>query len=620
MVASVSGSVAVTLRVPRAQVWPFVADTDRVNRVLGNAAVDVLPVDDAAKERGVMFVGATHFGPLKIVYDEYPFDFVAERYFSVRRTLRSGPVEEISYRVDLRDDPNNREICLVEVVLSLLPRNTLVSPVSHLAVREVLAKNRKFLEELDGHLSAGGSHPFQVDAVHGLDEERYRVARRNLLANQPGPPRVAEKIAEYLAHAPDADVVKLRPYEVADALNLDRRETLVALLAAVPAGLVELRWAVVCPSCQAASGTFPTLEAFAPPGHCDLCDLTYAVALDEAVEAVFVPHAAVRRIEARPFCLAGPGRLPHVVAQAMAPPSGEASLVVAANPGRFRLFARGGFYRAVTVEEGAPTELRVPLSALDPLEGGEASVKATRPSLRVAPGGTIYVQNSEAAARPVKLERLQFASRAATALAVSQLPEFARLLGRDLLRPGTPLAVSRVALFFSDLVGSTALYASVGDAAAFRLVADHFDVLRAAIEAEGGVVVKTMGDAVMASFPEEGALVRAAGKALEAFEEFRASTPHGAAVGLKVGGYAGPCYVVRANETLDYFGQTVNVAARLQGLAGAGEHVALASAWDAIGDQGPLVELERFTAQVKGVPEALLLVRVGARRERTSSP
>jgi class 3 adenylate cyclase len=178
--------------------------------------------------------------------------------------------------------------------------------------------------------------------------------------------------------------------------------------------------------------------------------------------------------------------------------------------------------------------------------------------------------------------------------------------------------VSRVALLFSDLVGSTALYASVGDAAAFRLVADHFDVLKAAMEAEGGVVVKTMGDAVMASFPEEGALVRAAGKALEAFEEFCGRTPHGAAVGLKLGGYAGPCYVIRANETLDYFGQTVNVAARLQGLAGAGEHIALASAWDAIADHGPLREVERFTAQVKGVPEPLVLVR--ARCERAAPP
>ena len=59
-----------------------------------------------------------------------------------------------------------------------------------------------------------------------------------------------------------------------EAVVVDPAYGIKDLLAAVPAGLVELRWAVVCPSCQAPSGTFPTLEAFAPPGHCDLCDLT----------------------------------------------------------------------------------------------------------------------------------------------------------------------------------------------------------------------------------------------------------------------------------------------------------------------------------------------------------
>src|SRR5436853_609704 len=75
---------------------------------------------------------------------------------------------------------------------------------------------------------------------------------------------------------------------------------------------------------------------------------------------------------------------------------------------------------------------------------------------------------------------------------------------------GVTLPVARVALLFSDLTGSTALYARVGDAVAFRLVQDHFDLLSGIIEAEGGVVVKTIGDAVMAAFPDEGAAVRAA--------------------------------------------------------------------------------------------------------------
>ena len=74
--------------------------------------------------------------------------------------------------------------------------------------------------------------------------------------------------------------------------------------------------------------------------------------------------------------------------------------------------------------------------------------------------------------------------------------------------------MSRVAILFSDLTGSTALYTALGDAAAFRLVDDHFDVLRASIAAHDGTIVKTMGDAVMAAFRDPVACARAAADAL----------------------------------------------------------------------------------------------------------
>ena len=180
-----------------------------------------------------------------------------------------------------------------------------------------------------------------------------------------------------------------------------------------------------------------------------------------------------------------------------------------------------------------------------------------------------------------------------------------------LLKRGTPLKVARIAVLFSDLTGSTALYSKVGDAAAFRLVDDHFDVLRTAIEEAQGTVVKTMGDAVMASFPDARQCARGALLALERFEAFRAAEAHGAHIGLKLGMFAGPCYVVTANGALDYFGQTVNVASRVQHLAGSGELVITRADLDALPqeDRARLVPLEDFEARVKGVDEPLKLVR-----------
>ena len=137
-------------------------------------------------------------------------------------------------------------------------------------------------------------------------------------------------------------------------------------------------------------------------------------------------------------------------------------------------------------------------------------------------------------------------------------------------------------------------------------------MLRAVVDEHEGVLVKTMGDAIMAAFVDAHACARAAADVLTRFETFRAAHPQGALVGLKVGLFAGACYIVTANGALDYFGQTVNVASRVQHLAGAGEVVMAHALWESLPDavQTRFALKERFRANVKGVAEALDLARV----------
>jgi class 3 adenylate cyclase len=97
----------------------------------------------------------------------------------------------------------------------------------------------------------------------------------------------------------------------------------------------------------------------------------------------------------------------------------------------------------------------------------------------------------------------------------------------------------------------------------------HFDVLREAIAAHGGAVVKTMGDAVMAVFRRPaGAL-----QAMLAVQERLAAPPVGGRpLWLKAAIHAGPAIAVQANERIDYFGTTVNQVARMVGFS-SGEDV-----------------------------------------------
>ena len=136
-------------------------------------------------------------------------------------------------------------------------------------------------------------------------------------------------------------------------------------------------------------------------------------------------------------------------------------------------------------------------------------------------------------------------------------------------------------------------------------------MLRKAIDAAGGTVVKTMGDAVMAAFLEPTACTRAAIDCLRGFETFRKTHPNGADTGLKLGLFAGPVYVVTANDTIDYFGQTVNCASRVQHLADSGEIALEEDTYDQLpeGVRAELHVVERISTRVKGVEEPLRLVR-----------
>src|SRR5207247_2341040 len=127
-----------------------------------------------------------------------------------------------------------------------------------------------------------------------------------------------------------------------------------AFLRAVPAGLVELRWGVICPSCLTASEQFAALDQISREGHCQLCDISFDLELDRAVEATFLPHPALRIVPEQLFCIGGPARTPHVLVQGNVEPGESRDLDVPATPGRYRLFARGGAVATLEVEGGGP--------------------------------------------------------------------------------------------------------------------------------------------------------------------------------------------------------------------------------------------------------------------------
>lgn len=146
------------------------------------------------------------------------------------------------------------------------------------------------------------------------------------------------------------------------------------------------------------------------------------------------------------------------------------------------------------------------------------------------------------------------------------LQTFRELFPRETLPPNESLLIRRVAILFTDLAGSTALYTRRGDARAFELVRQHFDVLFRLVDEHNGVVVKTIGDAVMGAFTAPVDALQAAiamHRQIITLNQQLALPPEDHLI-LKVGIDVGPCISVTLNDRPDYFGTTVNTAARVQ--------------------------------------------------------
>jgi class 3 adenylate cyclase len=144
------------------------------------------------------------------------------------------------------------------------------------------------------------------------------------------------------------------------------------------------------------------------------------------------------------------------------------------------------------------------------------------------------------------------------------LQTFRDLFASEALRPGEQISVGTLTVLFTDLRHSTQLYREIGDATAFGRVMSHFDVVRKAIVEHDGAIVKTIGDAVMAVFRSavDGLLAM-----LEVQRVLAEPADGSIPLQLKAGLNTGPCIAVTLNDRLDYFGSTVNMAARLEGLS-----------------------------------------------------
>ena len=566
--------------------WPHIADTSRMNRVLGTAEMRF-------EERDGQRRGTAKNGGVRHDWVEVPWNWVANQWLTCLRIYERGFMKVMFAIHRLEPIATGTRVYLY---FGAVPRGAFGAAALRLGFPSLERAYRRVLPALADQLDRQRPQVLMLPppALPEPADQRLRHQRDRLIAAGL-PVTCIDALIDWIRTGDDPDLHRIQIRERARVWNLPEDDLLRVALHATRAGLLTLSWDTVCPHCRGVRDENPTLAQLAARSHCGACQVDFTTDTPESVEVTFRVHSSVREVPDQVYCSAEPAKKDHIRVQRLVGPGERVTIAPELARGRYRVWRdrEGGWY-------------------LDVGDGGAASVAWAAHGegtvVAAAPGARVELINDDAAPRTFTIQRATWSDHALRAGQLLSFQEFRDLFSEEYLGADVRLGVGEQTLLFTDVVGSTAFYAARGDPAAFVEIKKHFDEVFAIVAAHRGAVVKTIGDAVMATFVSPLDAVRASRRIHDAFHPARADTP----IRLRISLNTGPCIAVRLNANADFFGGTVTVAAKLQALA-EGHQVAMSEAtYNAPGvaaylaEQGAQLEALSYTSKALPAPVRVL--------------
>ncbi len=456
-------------------------------------------------------------------------------------------------------------------------------------------------------------------------------------------PRVVSKLESLVGTGEEHELFRINPISFGSTRSVPVNEAIDLFIHAAKLGIFTMNWELICPTCSTAVESYAGLANLHSHFFCNMCSRDFQVDLDDFIMVSFTIHPQVRPIRYHNpaslsyddylrrynFCREGKfgGKLDFAEFLDMMGNAGGyiepgAELIVNLNPssGMLKGFDLGNNYGIMVPVEGAPSEEEQVLNVVVQKNGTYTERTSVRPGrvklvvLNQGPQrstfflGVIPPMEGGSSAMEMKFDPFL------TGKKVLSTQSFRNLYRNETFSGEEGIGVRELSFVFTDLKGSTALYDRVGDLKAFTLVRQHFDSLGKVVNAYNGAVVKTMGDAIMATFMSPGEALKASIDMMHEIEQFN-RTQGAKDLILKIGVHCGPCLAVSMNDHVDYFGQTVNIAARVQALADGDEIFLTKNIFDRDDVQMVLstLDVQQSVARLKGVQEELPVYKINHR-------
>ena len=567
--------------------WPHIADSSRMNRALGLAEMTF-------EEREGKRFGASKPGGVRHAWFEQPWDWIANQWLTCVRIYERGFMKVMYAIHHLEPTDTGTRLYLyfggvARGVFSGLAMK-LGFPSIKKAYDRVLPAMAAQLDRLRPDALMLPPPVLSEEAETRLHQQRETLTKEGL------PKACVDALLDWIRTGDDPDLHRIQIRERARVWKLPEEDLLKVALYATRAGLLTLSWDTICPHCRGVRDENASLSSLAAESHCEVCQVDFKTDTQESVEVTFRVHPSVRDVPEQLYCSAEPAKKDHIRVQRTLAPGESTTLMPELPPGRYTVWGgiRGGWYVDIDDEGDATVEWQ--------LRPQGTVVKGTRAT-------TFEIVNDADKPEAYRIEDARWRDHALRAGQLLSFQEFRDLFSEEYIGADVRLGVGEQTLLFTDVVGSTAFYASRGDPAAFVEIKRHFDEVFKIVTTNRGAVVKTIGDAVMATFTNPADSLRASYQIHQAFHPKREDTP----IRLRISLNTGPCIAVRLNSNADFFGGTVNIAAKLQALA-EGHQIAMSEATyrapgvaEFMAEHG--AEAEPLTYTSKALPEPVKVRR-----------
>jgi class 3 adenylate cyclase len=544
------------LPVKVSEIWPYLIDTSKMNFEMG------FPPREEREKDGETYVTTKTLGRSE-EWIEKPWIWVHEKEIQQHRIFLKGWMSR--HRGIFSVEETGPESTRVFIYFRWGFRNAFSFMLFKFVPSALEKSFAKFFEEKTKVIREGRKEKFKKVPLNVGRTDSYTTIR------------------DYFLVADPLDLDRIHVKEIAGRFGLELQDVSSSCLRMVKDGELALSWDVICPHCRGARAETTSISGLTGSGECGPCGTTFTTDAQESVEVVFHLTPKLRDIPKVVYCAAEPAKKKHIKLYQGLGPGVSKTYQMKLPPGMYRLRRKNetdAIYLDLSDQDG------------EKFLSWDGSDSRRR---KISTQFELTLKNLSSEKDFITLEEAWwFNDRLLSGEALSN-PLIRDIFSEDHLQTGLKLNVGNQVILFTDIVGSTPFYKNSGDAVALKYVQIHYKEVSELITRHQGVVVKYIGDAIMAAFLDLEKAMACTIAIHKLYNQDRADNP----IRLRASFHEGKVLCANMNVGLDYFGNTVNQAAKIQKYAEALEIAVTDEDWAKLSRQFPQVKVKQSVRDEK---------------------